>query len=72
MLSALRYYWVAAKGYRLHPWQSPYIRWRMETYFGSIGAELDARSFLRLVWVERARLRSFLRWAGDLRRRQNS
>ena len=69
MLSALRYYWVAAKGYRLNPWKSPYIRWRMETFFGSGAADLDARNFLRLIWAERNRLRSFLRWAEALRRR---
>src|SRR5580704_11321295 len=25
MLTALRYYWITAKGYRLRPWASPYI-----------------------------------------------
>src|SRR5580704_9539814 len=34
MLTALRYYWITAKGYRLRPWASPYIRWRLETFFG--------------------------------------
>ena len=32
MFEALRYYWIAARGYRLHPWDSPYIRWRFETF----------------------------------------
>jgi len=72
MLSALRYYWVAAKGYRLNPWQSPYIRWRMETFFGSQAADLDARAFFRLIWVERDRMRRFLRWAEERRREQSS
>ncbi len=72
MLSALRYYWMAAKGYRLRPWKSPYIRWRMETFFGEQAAALDAGTFFRLLWRERARLRSFLRWADDRRREQRA
>ena len=70
MLSALRYYWVAAKGYRLRPWQSPYIRWRMETFFGTPAAQLDAGTFFRVLWRERAQLGRFLRWADERRREQ--
>ena len=72
MLSALGYYWVAAKGYRLRPWKSPYIRWRMETYFVINAAELDAGKFFRLLWCERAQLKRFLRWAENRRRHQRS
>ncbi len=70
MLSALRYFWVASKGYRLQPWKSPYIRWRMETFFGDQAADLDAAKFFRLLWGERERLARFLRWAEDRRREQ--
>jgi hypothetical protein len=73
MLSALRYYWVAAKGYRLRPWKSPYIRWRMETFFGEEAAGhdgLDAGTFFRLLWRERAQLNRFLRWVDHYRREQ--
>ena len=42
MLNALRYYWIVAKGYRLHPWASPYIQWRMETVFGKEATGLGA------------------------------
>lgn len=70
MLSALRYYWVAAKGYRLRPWRSPYIRWRMETFFGEEAGDLDARKLFHLLWRERARVRRFLRWAEERRREQ--
>jgi hypothetical protein len=62
MFSALRYYWIAAKGYRLRPWASPYIRWRLETFFGKDAANLDARGTVKLLWRERARLAHFLRW----------
>ena len=72
VLSALRYYWVAAKGYRLRPWQSPYIRWRMETFFGAQAAQPDARTFFALLWRERAQLRRFLRWADERRREQRA
>ncbi len=72
MLSALRYYWVAAKGYRLRPWQSPYVRWRMETFFGGQAAGLDAGKFVRLLWRERVQLRRFLRWADERRREQKT
>jgi hypothetical protein len=69
MFSAIQFYWTAAKGYRLRPWRSPYIRWRMETFFGPEAAPADARTFLYLLWRERARLRRFLKWA-EIRRRE--
>ena len=67
MLRALRYYWMAAKGYRLRPWRSPYVRWRMETFFGSEASPPDAIRFFGLLWRERRRLAEFLRWAEELR-----
>ena len=71
MLRTLRYYWVIAKGYRLHPWDSPYLRWRLETFFGKDAANLDARGTLQLLWRERARLARFLDWV-EIRRRAQS
>lgn len=70
MLNALRYYWIVAKGYRLAPWKSPYLRWRMETFFGPAAADPDARKFFRLMWTERARMRRFLAWVAERRREQ--
>lgn len=70
MLNALRYYWMVAKGYRLRPWRSPYLQWRMETFFGAEADNLDARKFLRLMWRERVRMKSFAAWAAELRRAQ--
>jgi hypothetical protein len=70
MLTALRYYWIIAKGYRLRPWKSPYIRWRLETFFGSEADDLDAPKFFRLMWRERARMRRFLRWVEEQRHEQ--
>ena len=70
MLTALRYYWLISKGYRLRPWKSPYLQWRMETFFGPAGANLTAGKFLHLRWTERARIRRFLAWVQDRRREQ--
>jgi len=67
LLNALSYYWIASKGYRLNPWRSPYIRWRMETFFGRDAEPLDARRFFRLLWRERQRLAEFLRWTRESR-----
>ena len=72
MLGALRYYWTAAKGYRLKPWKSPYLRWRMETFFGNEAKDLDADQFFRLIWRDRAQLRRFLRWANERRKAQRA
>jgi hypothetical protein len=72
MFNAVRYYWIMAKGYRLRPWKSPYIRWRMETFFGHDAAELDAGQFFRLIWHERARLEQFLSWVAQRRAEQRT
>jgi hypothetical protein len=72
MLNALRYYWIIAKGYRLHPWDSPYIQWRLETFFGKEAADMDRAKFMSLMWRERMRMRRFLDWVGERRRAQNS
>ena len=70
MFEALRYYWVAASGYRFCPWKSPYLRWRLETFLGREAADLDAGKFFRICWRERSRLRSFLHWASERRAEQ--
>ena len=70
MLNALHYYWIIAKGYRLRPWASPYIRWRLETFFGKEAANLDARKFFALMWRERTRMERFLDWVAVRRKAQ--
>jgi hypothetical protein len=69
LIDALRYYWITARGYRLRPWRSPYLRWRMETYFGPEAEPLTARRFCALLWRERRHLVEFLAWVGERRRR---
>ena len=64
----LRFLWLATRGYRLRPWASPYLRWRIETFQGLHADRIDARAFRRFVhgnWRELAR---FLRWAGRMSR----
>ena len=72
MLNAIRYYWIISKGYHLRPWQSPYIQWRLETFFGKGAADLDGRKFFRLIWTERVRLKRFLGWVAIRRGTQRS
>ena len=70
MFNALRYYWIISKGYRFRPWASPYIQWRLETFFGSEAADLTAAKFFSLMWRERARLERFLEWVAERRKAQ--
>jgi hypothetical protein len=56
----------------MRPWASPYLQWRLETYFGKEAADLDRAKFLVLMWRERARMRRFLDWVGERRRAQGS
>jgi hypothetical protein len=68
MLRMLRYYLKVSRGYRLAPWKSPYLRWRMETFFGPEAEPASASRFLSLLWRERRRLREFLAWTDEYRR----
>jgi hypothetical protein len=61
----LRYYWRVSRGHRLRPWKSPYIGWRMETFFGPEAEPAGAGRFFSLLWRERRRLREFLAWTDE-------
>ena len=63
----LQLYWLAARGYRLRPWASPYIQWRFETFLGKEAAHLSAGLFFHLCWKYRNRLKSFSAWAATRR-----
>jgi hypothetical protein len=65
MRFAFRYYWKVAKGYRLRPWASPYLRWRLETFFGGDMHSLGPLQFFGLMWSERQRFSRFLAWANE-------
>jgi len=59
----LRLLWNLTRGYRLTPWRSPYLCWRMETYWGLPADSVRFADFWRFVWQRRADLWRYLRWA---------
>jgi hypothetical protein len=59
--------WRASKGYRLRPWRSPYLRWRIETYWGWHAEKITPRQFFQFMWQHRSELLRFLRWAARMR-----
>jgi hypothetical protein len=59
----LRYLWRATRGYRLQPWRSPYLLWRIETYWGLHAERIGYADFWSFAWNHRAELSRFLRWA---------
>ena len=65
----IRMLWRLTRGYRLRPWRSPYLRWRMETYGGLDANDITFRRFWNFVWTERRELVRYLRWAGRMRNR---
>jgi hypothetical protein len=62
----IRFLWAATKGYRLRPWNSPYLRWRIETYWGLHAEKITPGEFRQFVWTHRGELLRFLRWAGRM------
>lgn len=68
MLTELRFLWNATRGYRLTPWRSPFLRWRVETYSGKHAEKLTARDIFGFLWSERWELLSFLAWTGEMNR----
>src|SRR6267154_2921692 len=70
MFRTLSYYWIVARGYRFQPWNSPYLRWRFETFLGLEADNMTASKFFRLSWKYRDRLKNFVDWAAERRRVQ--
>jgi hypothetical protein len=56
----------STRGYRLRPWASPYLRWRIETYSGKPAGQIDMRTFCSFTWRRRKELFHFLLWAGTM------
>jgi hypothetical protein len=52
-----------SRGYRLRPWRSPYLRWRIETYSGLHAETITFRQFWQFTWNTRRELLRYLRWA---------
>jgi hypothetical protein len=59
----LRFLWRATRGHRLTPWRSPFLRWRIETFWGTPADEIGFSEFWRFVWQRRRDLMRFLAWA---------
>jgi hypothetical protein len=68
LFEPLRFVWNATRGYRLRPWRSPFLRWRVETYSGQKAETLGAKDVLGFMWTEKWELLRFLRWAGQMER----
>jgi hypothetical protein len=63
VIGELRLAWRLAKGYRLRPWDSPYLKWRIETWAGLPAESVQRENFWRFVWVHRRDLMRYLKWA---------
>ena len=59
----LLFLWRASRGYRLRPWRSPYLLWRIETYSGLHADQITFRTFWKFVWQNGRDLVRFLHWA---------
>jgi hypothetical protein len=68
----LSYFWQATRGYRLRPWRSPYLRWRMETYWGTPADGIGFKEFCGFAWHQRREFIRFLRWSDRMRQRKST
>ncbi len=68
----IRFLWQASRGYRFTPWRSPYIRWRIETYWGLHADQIGFREFVRFSFGHYREFLRFLRWAGRMDRWQRA
>ncbi len=55
-------WWRLCRGYRLWPWRSPYLRWRIETYWGIPANRITFAVFWSFAWRHRGELRRYARW----------
>jgi hypothetical protein len=60
--------WRAAAGHRWRPWRSPYLRWRIETYWGLEAERITPAEFRAFLWRHRRELFRFLQWASRMQR----
>lgn len=61
--------WQASRGFRLTPWRSPYLRWRIETYWGLHASHIGFSDFFAFLWSRKRDMIRFLRWAEWMRAR---
>lgn len=65
----IRVLWRLTRGYRLCPWRSPYLRWRLETYWGLRADRIGAAGFLSFCLRHSRELLRYARWAARMERR---
>jgi hypothetical protein len=58
--------WRLTRGYRIAPWKSPYLKWRIETYCGIHAEDIDFKTFASLSWKYRKEFLRYLRWGGRM------
>ena len=58
--------WRLTRGYRLRPWRSPYLLWRIETYWGLHAEQITFAQFWRFVCRRRSDFLRYLRWAASM------
>lgn len=66
VLASFRFLYNSTRGYRLRPWASPYVKWRIETYSGMKAEKIGMREVVSFVWQEKKQLFRFLRWTGEI------
>ncbi len=59
--------WEMTRGFRLRPWKSPYLLWRIETYSGIPSERITLAKFFEFGWEFRRQLLRYLRWAQGMR-----
>lgn len=66
MRNIVRFIWNSARGHRLAPWRSPYLKWRIETYTGIKMQSIGFLEFFGFMWKERQELGRFLKWTAEM------
>ena len=68
----IRVVWRLTRGYRLRPWSSPYLKWRIETWSGIEAETITPGVFIGFCWKHRRDLVRYLRWADENSRQFSS
>jgi hypothetical protein len=58
----LKFLWRASRGFRLTPWRSPYLLWRVETFWGIPAEEISFGDYMLFLWRRRRDMLRYLRW----------
>lgn len=65
-MTTLRILWRLTRGYRLCPWRSPYLRWRLETYWGLHADQIGFTQFFAFALRHWRELWRYVRWAARM------